>query len=313
MHLLRRPEMIMMIFAERLMPLPWSLLRFLKLRNFACLQFADKSEMLLSLWGLFLTSFLKMFRLSTTKLGSLPTFHMLSKLVGLFQIMLCISLFGTFFTHLRLGGVMPWRRLSVTLFLLFPPSLADALMKFGDHVDESFGAGSFRSVVSLRMSEFATPKPSADASLGKCVTPESSSEISLSEFATPEPSSLLLRKFICEVIQILCPLSKGTWILSHFHLVVWWLLVGLIIIVLMPPKDVVAAEDEGLVDVVRKVALLLVGAPLGRSVVVEAAVILLLISKVHLCTLMRLRKFRVVDPVFQRPYSPSSGYDFDEC
>ncbi|TVU07354.1 hypothetical protein EJB05_47405, partial [Eragrostis curvula] len=39
------------------------------------------------------------------------------------------------------------------------------------------------------LSEFATPKPSADASLSKCVTLESSSEISLSEFATPEPSS----------------------------------------------------------------------------------------------------------------------------
>ncbi|TVU34566.1 hypothetical protein EJB05_16402, partial [Eragrostis curvula] len=78
-----------------------------------------------------------------------------------------------------------------------PPSLVDALMKFGDHIDESF----WSTVLSIgrqpqdedssdfSLSEFATPKPSADASLGKCVTPESSSEISLSEFATPEPSS----------------------------------------------------------------------------------------------------------------------------
>ncbi|TVU50552.1 hypothetical protein EJB05_01928, partial [Eragrostis curvula] len=59
-----------------------------------------------------------------------------------------------------------------------PPSLVDALMKFGDHDSSDFS-----------LSEFAIPKPSADASLGKCFTPESSSEISLSKFATPEPSS----------------------------------------------------------------------------------------------------------------------------
>ncbi|TVU03662.1 hypothetical protein EJB05_50850, partial [Eragrostis curvula] len=153
------------------------------------------------------------------------------------------------------------------------------------------------------LSKFAIPKPSADALLGKCVTLESSSEISLSEFATPEPSSRGLARHEPPIEIFSSPSEihlssdsdplppvEGAWILSHFLLVASWLLVGLIIIVLMLPKDVVAAEDEGLVDAVRKVALLLVEAPLGRNVVVEAVVTFLLISKLHLHALMRLRK-----------------------
>ncbi|TVU01516.1 hypothetical protein EJB05_53014, partial [Eragrostis curvula] len=144
-YLLRRSKMIMMTFAERLMPSTKSLLRLLKLRSFACLEFADKSEMLLSLWGLFLTSFLKMLRSSIIKLGLLPTFRMLSKLAGLFQITLCILLFGIFFALLRLEG-------------------------FGDHIDESFWG---RDSSDFSSSEFGTPKDSPDVMPGKCAAPES--------------------------------------------------------------------------------------------------------------------------------------------
>ncbi|TVU50493.1 hypothetical protein EJB05_01865, partial [Eragrostis curvula] len=45
------------------------------------------------------------------------------------------------------------------------------------------------------LSEFATPKASSDVVSGKCVAPESSSEVSLSEFATPEPSSSHLIRY----------------------------------------------------------------------------------------------------------------------
>ncbi|TVU42177.1 hypothetical protein EJB05_08570, partial [Eragrostis curvula] len=162
-----------------------------------------------------------------------------------------------------------------------PPSLVDALMKFGGHIDESF----WSRVLSIGrqpqdedssdfpLSEFATPKPLADASLGKCVTPESSSEISLSEFATPEPSSRGLARheppieifsspseiYLSSDSDPLSPVEGGT---DSFT---------------VPPGslDVVAAEDEGLVDAIYKVALLLVGAPLEGSMVVEAIVTLL--------------------------------------
>ncbi|TVU50478.1 hypothetical protein EJB05_01850, partial [Eragrostis curvula] len=78
-----------------------------------------------------------------------------------------------------------------------PPSLVEALIKFAEHIDESFWSrvlsigrqpqSEDSSVFSL--SKFAIPKPSSDVRLIKCATSESSSDVSLSEFATPEPSS----------------------------------------------------------------------------------------------------------------------------
>ncbi|TVU01512.1 hypothetical protein EJB05_53032, partial [Eragrostis curvula] len=56
-----------------------------------------------------------------------------------------------------------------------------------DVVSEKCAAPESSSDVSL--SEFATPKASSDVVSGKCAAPESSSDVSLSEFATPEPSS----------------------------------------------------------------------------------------------------------------------------
>ncbi|TVT98142.1 hypothetical protein EJB05_56574, partial [Eragrostis curvula] len=78
-----------------------------------------------------------------------------------------------------------------------PPSLVEALFMFSDHIDESFWSRVLaigrqpqsEDSSDFSLSEFASPKPSADAPLSKCATPESSSDISLSEFATPEPSS----------------------------------------------------------------------------------------------------------------------------
>ncbi|TVU50502.1 hypothetical protein EJB05_01875, partial [Eragrostis curvula] len=78
-----------------------------------------------------------------------------------------------------------------------PPDLIEALVKFADCIDESF----WSRVLSIgqqprsedssnfSLSEFATPKPPSDVQLIKCATSESSSEVSLSEFATPESSS----------------------------------------------------------------------------------------------------------------------------
>ncbi|TVU06690.1 hypothetical protein EJB05_49914, partial [Eragrostis curvula] len=56
-----------------------------------------------------------------------------------------------------------------------------------DIVSEKCAAPESSSDVSL--SEFATPKASSDVVSGKRAAPESSSNVSLSEFATPEPSS----------------------------------------------------------------------------------------------------------------------------
>ncbi|TVT97779.1 hypothetical protein EJB05_56963, partial [Eragrostis curvula] len=56
-----------------------------------------------------------------------------------------------------------------------------------DIVSEKCAAPESSSNISL--SEFATPKASSDVVSGKCAAPESSSDVSLSEFATPEPSS----------------------------------------------------------------------------------------------------------------------------
>ncbi|TVU10956.1 hypothetical protein EJB05_44513, partial [Eragrostis curvula] len=77
------------------------------------------------------------------------------------------------------------------------PALLAALVKFTGIVDESF----WERILSMlqppqdedsfdfSLSEFATPKASSDVVSAKCVALESSSEVSLSEFATPEPSS----------------------------------------------------------------------------------------------------------------------------
>ncbi|TVU25707.1 hypothetical protein EJB05_28212, partial [Eragrostis curvula] len=78
-----------------------------------------------------------------------------------------------------------------------PPSLVEALVKFGDHIDEAF----WKRVLSigqqpqsedspdLSLSEFATPKDYLDVMPGRVVASESSSEVSLSEFAALEPPS----------------------------------------------------------------------------------------------------------------------------
>ncbi|TVU45806.1 hypothetical protein EJB05_05309, partial [Eragrostis curvula] len=77
------------------------------------------------------------------------------------------------------------------------PALLEALVKFTGIIDESFW-DRILSVLQppqdedssdFSLSEFATPKASSDFVSGKCVAPESSSDVSLSEFATPEPSS----------------------------------------------------------------------------------------------------------------------------
>ncbi|TVU30965.1 hypothetical protein EJB05_22624, partial [Eragrostis curvula] len=78
-----------------------------------------------------------------------------------------------------------------------PPSLIEALVKFADHIDDSFWSRVLaigrqpqsEDSSDFFLSEFATPKASSDVLQSKFATPESSSDVSLSEFATPEPSS----------------------------------------------------------------------------------------------------------------------------
>ncbi|TVU06332.1 hypothetical protein EJB05_49541, partial [Eragrostis curvula] len=99
-----------------------------------------------------------------------------------------------------------------------PPSLVEALVKFGDHIDEAFWK---RDSPDLSLSEFATPKDFFDVMPGRVVASESSSEVSLSEFAALEPPFtkwlvanpllkflVLLQRYIYLVIQIPYLLSK---------------------------------------------------------------------------------------------------------
>ncbi|TVU10799.1 hypothetical protein EJB05_44348, partial [Eragrostis curvula] len=81
-----------------------------------------------------------------------------------------------------------------------PPPMIEALLKLAGHVDDSFWSRVLsigqepqnKDSSDLSLSEFATPKAIPDADPGKRVAPDSSSYISLSEFATPGPSSHLL-------------------------------------------------------------------------------------------------------------------------
>ncbi|TVU13411.1 hypothetical protein EJB05_40467, partial [Eragrostis curvula] len=291
-----------------------------------------------------------MLRLSITKLGLPPISRMSYKLAELFQRTMCILLFGIFFIRSKLGGVMPWRRLSAIhfLFLLLKPRLLLNLLIILMRLS---GAEFFLSASSLRMrmspfelvfaesvgssdfslSEFATPKASSDVVSGKCVTPESSSDVSLSEFATPEPSSHKLSRneppieifsspSEIELSSESDPLSPvegggGPFTFPPGSLVA----IGR---VYQPDSDASegrrgrakrgsrGCRPRGGSSSSRVTAKKKGGGlhcrdssvdPEGPSSHFDAA------SHVE-----RMLSSGVVDPVFRRPYSPSSGYDVDE-
>ncbi|TVU07351.1 hypothetical protein EJB05_47402, partial [Eragrostis curvula] len=169
-------------------------------QEFAALVEAERLR--LSSWERLLSSFQEMLRLSIIKLGSQPTYHMLSKLARLFSNNAMHLAIRDLLHSLEAGGSDALEKAGSDSFSIVstditPPSLVEALFKLSDHIDESFWSrvlaigrqSQSEDSSDFSLSEFATLKPSDDASLSKCATQESSSDISLSEFATPEPSS----------------------------------------------------------------------------------------------------------------------------
>ncbi|TVU10917.1 hypothetical protein EJB05_44472, partial [Eragrostis curvula] len=208
---------------------------------------------------------------------------------------------------------------------------SNVLAKVAGHFDEAFWSRE-QSVGRLPqseassdicLSEFATPKASSDLVLEKCVAPDSSSDVSLSEFATPEPSSggLIRREPPIEVFSSpsridlssdsspLSPVEGGE---SSFSFPPGSLVaIGR---VYRPEADVPEGSQgrnkrrprgrcpRGSSSSHRGVAKKKkVGDVLDSSSSFDAA------SHVE-----RMISSGIIDPIFQRPYSPSNGYNFDE-
>ncbi|TVU10977.1 hypothetical protein EJB05_44535, partial [Eragrostis curvula] len=220
-----------------------------------------------------------------------------------------------------------------------PPALIGALVKFANNIDESF----WNRVLSIgqqpqsedssdiSLSEFATPKVSSDIVSGKCAAPESSSDVSLSEFATPEPSSRNLARSEPPIEVFSSPseidLSSKSDPLSPVE--------GGEGPLIFPPGSLVAIGR-----VYRPDADAFEGhrgctkrrsrgrRPWGGSSSSRGTIKKKSSGLRHRDSpvytedpsspfdaashVERMISSGVVDPVFQRPYSPSSGYDIDE-
>ncbi|TVU26687.1 hypothetical protein EJB05_29243 [Eragrostis curvula] len=212
-----------------------------------------------------------------------------------------------------------------------PRPVVEALLKVAGHFDESFwnrvqSVGRLpqsEASSDISLSEFATPKASSDLVLEKCVAPDSSSDVSLSEFATPEPSSsgLIRREPPIEVFSSpsridlssdsspLSPVEGGE---SSFSFPPGSLVaIGR---VYRPEADVPEGSrgrnkrrprgrcPRGSSSSHRGAAKKKkVGDVLDSSSSFDAA------SHVE-----RMISSGIIDPIFQRPYSPSNGYNFDE-
>ncbi|TVU42418.1 hypothetical protein EJB05_08822 [Eragrostis curvula] len=212
-----------------------------------------------------------------------------------------------------------------------PRPVVEALLKVAGHFDEAFwnrvqSVGRLpqsEASSDISLSEFATPKASSDLVLEKCVAPDSSSDVSLSEFATPEPSSggLIRREPPIEVFSSpsridlssdsspLSPVEGGE---SSFSFPPGSLVaIGR---VYRPEADVPEGSrgrnkrrprgrcPRGSSSSHRGVAKKKkVGDVLDSSSSFDAA------SHVE-----RMISSGIIDPIFQRPYSPSNGYNFDE-
>ncbi|TVU31286.1 hypothetical protein EJB05_22967, partial [Eragrostis curvula] len=181
------------------------------------------------------------------------------------------------------------------------------------------------------LNEFATPKPSSDVLPSKCATPESLSDVSLSEFATPELSSHRLARHEPPTEIFSSPweihLSSDSDPLSPVE--------GVVDSFTFPPGSLVAigrvynsgsdafegrrgrgrrgshgrrswggpSSSQGSVRKKR-------GGQGRRSLPADSEGSLPRFDAVS--QVERMVSSGVVDPVFQRPYSPSSGYNFDE-
>ncbi|TVU35487.1 hypothetical protein EJB05_17378 [Eragrostis curvula] len=212
-----------------------------------------------------------------------------------------------------------------------PRPVVEALLKVASHFDESFwnrvqSVGRLpqsEASSDISLSEFATPKASSDLVSGKCVAPDSSSDVSLSEFATPEPSSsgLIRREPPIEVFSSpsrfdlssdsspLPPVEGGE---SSFSFPLGSLVaVGR---VYRPEADVPEGSrgrnkrrprgrcPRGSSSSHRGAAKKKKGGDvLDSSSSFDAA------SHVE-----RMISSGIIDHIFQRPYSPSNGYNFDE-
>ncbi|TVU50508.1 hypothetical protein EJB05_01881, partial [Eragrostis curvula] len=198
-----------------------------------------------------------------------------------------------------------------------------------DVVSEKCAASEASSDVSL--SEFATPKASSDVVSGKCAAPESSSDVSLSEFATPAPSShnLARREPPIEIFSSpseidlssesdpLSPIEgvEGTLIFPSGSLVA----IGRVYC----PDDDVFEGHRGCTQRRSRGRRPRGGSSSSRGTTKK--------KSSGLCRrdpsvyiedpsspfdaashVERMISSEVVDPLFQRPYSPSSGYDVNE-
>ncbi|TVU39633.1 hypothetical protein EJB05_13060, partial [Eragrostis curvula] len=212
-----------------------------------------------------------------------------------------------------------------------PRPVVEALLKVAGHFDEAFWSRvqsvgrlpQSEASSDISLSEFATPKASSDLVLEKCAAPDSSSDVSLSEFATPEPSSggLIRREPPIEVFSSpsridlssdsspLSPVEGGE---SSFSFPPGSLVaIGRLY---RPEADVLEGSrgrnkrrprgrcPRGSSSSHRGVAKKKkVGDVLDSSSSFDAA------SHVE-----RMISSGIIDPIFQRPYSPSNGYNFDE-
>ncbi|TVU31517.1 hypothetical protein EJB05_23204, partial [Eragrostis curvula] len=220
------------------------------------------------------------------------------------------------------------------------PELLEALVKFTGIIDESF----WERILSMlqppqdkdssdfSLSEFATPKASSDLVSRKCVALDSSSDVSLSEFATPEPSScsLVHREPPIEVFSSpseinlssdsnpLSPVERGEG--SFTFLPGSLVAIGR---VYRPGADF----PEGSRGCVRRRSR--GRRPRGSGSSNRGAIKKKKSGNLRRCNpsvdildssssfdaashVERMISSGVVDPVFQRPYSPSGGYNADE-
>ncbi|TVU50501.1 hypothetical protein EJB05_01874, partial [Eragrostis curvula] len=205
------------------------------------------------------------------------------------------------------------------------PDLIEALVKFADCIDESFWSRV------LSIGQQPRSEPSSDVQLIKCATSESSSKVSLSEFATPDPSSHELSRreppieifsspleiYLSSDLDPLSPIEGGVESLT-FHS-------GSLVAVGRlynsgtdaPEGRHVRCRRESRGHRSRGASSSSRGSTRkkrdgcsrrnppadseGPSSCFDAA------SHVE-----RMNSSGVVDPVFQHPYSPSSGFDIDE-
>ncbi|TVU24164.1 hypothetical protein EJB05_26565 [Eragrostis curvula] len=195
-----------------------------------------------------------------------------------------------------------------------PRPVIEALMKVASHFDESFW-NRVQSVDRLPQSEALS-----DFSLSEFATPEPSLKVSLSEFASAEPSSPR-KAHVEDAVEILSSsssefvLSTDSDPLSPVEGVEGYVfrpgsLVGVIRLGLPDTEVYGGRKSRDASSPSRGISRKRGGGRgrRGRSAGRESSSYGFDVAS-HVA---RMSSSGVVDPVFQRPYSPSSGFDFDE-